>query len=846
MFVDECLTRGGSLFTPGRAIWTAKPIDELYVRFVENPDETKSDFTTKLIGQLGDAPPDVLQLAAEMFYVLLLPQRYDGASKRQSIEAILRVSPEPVELPSDLVAALDGGIASYGAALTQRFNQYVFLCEFAKAWTDGADREQKLTMLESPWAFRRFVADIPHKGAQSQVEALVHLVFPDAFEPIVSDDHKQKIAKAFAQHVENPDATLDQRLAEIRQALELERQKDFSYYDDDLAHIWRGASEPVSPSSPNKPRVIHLVVKWSPRYGTDTIERARAVESEYGAMWWGLRSDSEGGSISERWVTRLRNQLERGTETLVFIAGETCWRTALEQVETDRSNVDEDLVPPAAGGEAHYNLWLKLSGFAETTALALLRELDPFRQPGRALALGNRSNPLYVEVRTTPRVWWVNQGDSIKRALEDGYLWAPILDKAGKTQHHWETMQELRIGDIVLNYADGRVRAWSLVSEEAVDSTRPNPTADAHWDENGRRAAIQKTMLDPPIELNDVPVEWRLEERSAFRGDGAANQGYLFHVSDRFAARLQQRFPQLREPFEPAGLKAGGLESDEAVASVDWTRVNLAEVISRIRETGLVLADDTVRRYHLSLQTRGFVILAGVSGSGKTWLAEAYADAMGGELLVVPVAPNWTTNEDLLGYLNPLNDHYYDTDFSLFLRAASNEWDASRRDGRQPIPYYLVLDEMNLARVEYYFAKFLSAMERRARDRDAPLELSPRERDHVLLPQNLYMTGTVNIDETTFGFADKVYDRAQLIEIPVSRDALSDHLSGRPYRNVLLQVWELLAPVAPFAFRVVDEIGAYVDAAGAEAIPWEQALDEQLLQKVLPRSRARTYGCGPH
>ena len=237
------------------------------------------------------------------------------------------------------------------------------------------------------------------------------------------------------------------------------------------------------------------------------------------------------------------------------------------------------------------------------------------------------------------------------------------------------------------------------------------------------------------------------------------------------------------------------------------------------------------------MSTRGFVILAGVSGSGKSWLAEAYADVVAGEKLVVAVAPNWTTNEDLLGYLNPLDNHYYDTDFSLFLRRAASEWKQASTDGRRAVPFYLVLDEMNLARVEYYFAKFLSAMERRARDEEAILELSPRPDDHVLLAPNLYVTGTVNIDETTFGFADKVYDRAQLIEIPVSRDALSQHLEGREYRAVLLDVWDAVSAVAPFAFRVVDEIGAYVDAAAEDGVSWEQAVDEQLLQKVLPKMK---------
>src|SRR5207248_274214 len=150
---------------------------------------------------------------------------------------------------------------------------------------------------------------------------------------------------------------------------------------------------------------------------------------------------------------------------------------------------------------------------------------------------------------------------------------------------------------------------------------------------------------------------------------------------------------------------------------------------------------ETFRRYHLSLNSRrGFVILAGVSGTGKTWLAEAYARAVGGRLLVVPVAPNWTTNEDLLGYRNPLDQQYYDTDFSQFLREAAAAYETRGPSAR---PYHLILDEMNLARVEYYFAKFLSAMEQRARSSEARIELAPDVT--VALPPNLYVIGTVNV-----------------------------------------------------------------------------------------------------
>ncbi|HEX8394971.1 MAG TPA: AAA family ATPase [Longimicrobium sp.] len=266
------------------------------------------------------------------------------------------------------------------------------------------------------------------------------------------------------------------------------------------------------------------------------------------------------------------------------------------------------------------------------------------------------------------------------------------------------------------------------------------------------------------------------------------------------------------------------------------------EIVAAIGRQGIRIDERTLRRYHLALGTRGFVVLAGVSGTGKTWLAEAYARALGARYLVVPVAPNWTTNEDLLGYVNPLDGQYHDTPFSRFLRAAAAEYLAASERERAPRPFHLVLDEMNLARVEYYFARFLSAMELRARDGTAAIELAPD--DEVLLPPNLLFIGTVNVDETTHGFADKVYDRAQLVELEASREAMDAHLAGAGHGPALLEVWEAVREVAPFAFRVADEVGKYVAAGQAAGAPADELVDEQLLQKVLPKIRGTDLRVG--
>jgi energy-coupling factor transporter ATP-binding protein EcfA2 len=122
------------------------------------------------------------------------------------------------------------------------------------------------------------------------------------------------------------------------------------------------------------------------------------------------------------------------------------------------------------------------------------------------------------------------------------------------------------------------------------------------------------------------------------------------------------------------------------------------------------------------IQTNDLIVLAGESGSGKTNLVKSFAKAIGGKSFIIPVKPNWTSAEDLLGYYNPLEKKYLTTPFLEALLEARNNPD---------IPYFICLDEMNLARVEYYFADFLSLLEER--DTLPEIQLySDDESSHVL------------------------------------------------------------------------------------------------------------------
>ena len=195
-----------------------------------------------------------------------------------------------------------------------------------------------------------------------------------------------------------------------------------------------------------------------------------------------------------------------------------------------------------------------------------------------------------------------------------------------------------------------------------------------------------------------------------------------------------------------------------------------------LKELPSALDSAFARRYITSLLAKPFVILTGNSGTGKTRISKQFAEYLevidaDGEKnwLIVPVGADWTDNTKVLGFYNPLADHgkgrYEKTGILKMIERAN----------RNPeIPYFLILDEMNLSHVERYFSDFLSHME----TPDNPFELDGYRgmndesdvTEKLPYPDNLFVIGTVNIDETTYMFSPKVLDRANVVEFKPNKD----------------------------------------------------------------------------
>ena len=317
------------------------------------------------------------------------------------------------------------------------------------------------------------------------------------------------------------------------------------------------------------------------------------------------------------------------------------------------------------------------------------------------------------------------------------------------------------------------------------------------------------------------------------------------------------------------------------------------------KSSNLSLEPSLARNFIASLIAKPFVILTGLSGSGKTKLAHAFAtwiSSSSEQYQIVAVGADWTSNENILGYQDALQSGRYckptNGALDIFLRAAS---DSER-------PYFLILDEMNLSHVERYFSDILSALESReeiALHASVSNLLSGPDDDvgvprKLKFPSNLFIIGTVNVDETTYMFSPKVLDRANVIEFRASPADISAFLKnpqpvhiellegeGSAYGSAfikackieelqfssldarvtggydvvselntkLMQIFDDLAVIgAEFGFRTAVEINrftyfhAYLTGPGWALM---DALDAQVLQKLLPKLHGSERRLGP-
>jgi energy-coupling factor transporter ATP-binding protein EcfA2 len=463
-------------------------------------------------------------------------------------------------------------------------------------------------------------------------------------------------------------------------------------------------------------------------------------------------------------------------------------------------------------------------------------------------------------------------------------LRSPQKGKGGADIYRF--MREIQPGDLILHLTDNTAITGISYAEstyEEIESLTSNNEIESYY--IVRLRGFRR--LEPPLTRNTFFASPYREQLIAllntdiknlfYNREPNLNQGaYLtpapFELIDILNEAYQKKTGRsLFDLIDDVQSSPGKDDAKELKEPDPISTLPEKEFLDHIRHyieaRGYYFDDETLYNYHICLKTRPFVILAGLSGTGKSKLSQLYAEAIGhttknGRYLRLPVRPSWNDDRYLIGYLNSITGEYVVEPALEFLIRANNDKDNL---------YFFCLDEMNLAHVEYYFSQFLSAMEEDNPDYREITLISTSTKAHliaqeiiidvppsVLIPTNLLFTETINVDETTQPLSDKVMDRANTIEFfavdldkipepqplssPIRITSSTWHnyqsrQSDTKYRSQIISIAKILNEGdMGLGYRVVRDIELYLSNSKDLLTP-EVAFDLQVKQRILPHVR---------
>jgi predicted kinase len=406
--------------------------------------------------------------------------------------------------------------------------------------------------------------------------------------------------------------------------------------------------------------------------------------------------------------------------------------------------------------------------------------------------------------------------------------------------------------------------------------------------------AAKRSLLD--IENQKLALEQEVIRLKAELQSLETWRNTLTTLLQKIEADLKRVHPQAsgedryRDLWEPLPFAPLPTRTIPKLKAKDAETAALEATAAYLESHGLQYPKRVLHAFHAALKTADMsplVVLAGISGTGKSLLPKRYSEAMGIHMVSLAVQPRWDSPQDLFGFFNHLEGRYKATELARamvqFERYNRPSWKLPtdwnhERDDRMLL---VLLDEMNLARVEYYFSEFLSKLETRrsilnteadARSRD-PVEIaldtgSLREGEHNirLYPgRNLLFTGTMNEDESTQSLSDKVLDRACVLRfgrpakmasaqaqtpLAAEKNGLAydtwrlwcePDLSSADEKKVNTWIGELNDAMEqigkPFAHRVHQAILSYAGNYPRESNRVQLAMADQIEQRIMPKLR---------
>lgn len=323
-------------------------------------------------------------------------------------------------------------------------------------------------------------------------------------------------------------------------------------------------------------------------------------------------------------------------------------------------------------------------------------------------------------------------------------------------------------------------------------------------------------------------------------------------------------------------------EKENVVENAEEKELTEEDFLSRLSEaaekSGFLYNEEDLTNFHISVKSSRLTILAGMSGTGKSGLVRLYGKALGlpeERVRFLPVRPSWMDDGDILGYVDMKNMVYRSADTGL----AELLIDAAKNPDKM---YLLCFDEMNLARAEHYFAQFISVLEKEdnpvirlynpsLRSRLYNGEAYPAE---IPIGKNIIFTGTVNVDESTYHFSDKILDRANVItlhqgkfhdllklgkkedifleEAPSSdfyrfkaTEDIQLHEKELDLLDALQSALEASGLQSGIGFRIACQMGRYLaNIPKGSSFDREKGLDAEIVQRILPKLRGSSQQIG--
>lgn len=281
-------------------------------------------------------------------------------------------------------------------------------------------------------------------------------------------------------------------------------------------------------------------------------------------------------------------------------------------------------------------------------------------------------------------------------------------------------------------------------------------------------------------------------------GAGGAGAPIVQAVLSEAKLNIEHRFPKLTLVDEKYAALTPP-EYDNEISLQEFAEGYRRYAASQMK---LYYTPEIVRRFVAGMAASKLLILEGISGTGKTSLPYSFSRYLSNPSTIVSVQPSFRDRTELLGYFNEFSKRFNETEF---LRAL---YEANYR----PDPTLIVLDEMNLARIEYYFAEMLSVLEMPNKD-EWVLDLVPTAWDgdpikmdggKIHVADSTWFIGTANNDDSTFTITDKVYDRAMPIELNERADAFECEV--QPQCNVTADHLEYLFQKAQVDYPISDEL----------------------------------------